>query len=185
MAIAGVTADSASRLIGSAASGARMPAPAESPPPEDAREDTDTSAPKQDEASGLSPAQFAQIAKLRSRDRQVRAHEQAHLSASGGLALSGATYSYQRGPDGLNYAIGGEVRIDTSAGHTPQDTLRRARLIQAAALAPADPSGADRAIAAYAMQMAQKAQLEIALAAREEAAQTVEQAARARLSVYA
>lgn len=183
MAIAGVTADSASRLSGSVVAGARATAQAE--PPSQEREKDDVSAQRGEEPAGLSPAELAQVAKLRSRDRQVRAHEQAHLSASGGLAVSGATYSYQRGPDGQNYAIGGEVRIDTSSGRTPEETLRRARLIQAAALAPADPSGADRAIAAYAMQMAQKAQLDMALAAREEAGRTVEQAARARLSVYA
>ena len=64
---------------------------------------------------------------------------------------------YQRGPDGVSYAIGGEVQIDTSPGNTPEETIARARTIMAAALAPADPSGPDRAVAAQAQQLEQQA----------------------------
>jgi len=103
----------------------------------------------------------AKIDKLKARDLQVRQHEQAHLAVAGGLATSGATYTYQRGPNGVNYAVGGEVNIDTSPGRTPEETISKARQIQAAALAPADPSGQDRSVAASAAQMAQKAQAEI------------------------
>lgn len=109
----------------------------------------------------LTSDQLKQIDKLKARDQQVRQHEMAHLAAAGGLATSGPTYTYQRGPDGVNYAIGGEVNINTSPGRTPQETLERARTIQAAALAPADPSGPDRAIAARAQQMAQQASQEL------------------------
>ena len=76
------------------------------------------------------------VARLQARDREVRQHEQAHLAAAGGLAVSGASYSYQRGPDGKNYAIGGEVGIDVSPGSTPEETLAKAERIRAAALAP-------------------------------------------------
>ncbi|MES2018184.1 MAG: putative metalloprotease CJM1_0395 family protein [Pseudomonadota bacterium] len=105
----------------------------------------------------LSPEALALIAKLKARDGQVRQHEQAHLSVAGSLALSGASYVYQRGPDGVSYAIGGEVQIDTSPGGTPAETIARAQTVMAAALAPADPSGADRAVAAQAQQMLQQA----------------------------
>lgn len=108
----------------------------------------------------LTPEQLAQIAKLQARDREVRQHEAAHLAASGGLATSGASFSYQKGPDGVNYAVGGEVGINTSPGRTPAETIARARTIQAAALAPADPSGADRAVAAAAQQMEIQARAE-------------------------
>ena len=104
----------------------------------------------------------AAIDKLKARDRQVRQHEQAHLAASGGLAVSGASYTYERGPDGQSYAVGGEVNIDTSAGRTPEETLRKAQTIRAAALAPADPSGQDRAVAAQATQLAAEARAELA-----------------------
>jgi hypothetical protein len=108
-----------------------------------------------------SPEDQARIDKLKARDLQVRQHEQAHLAAAGGLATSGASYTYQRGPNGVSYAVGGEVSIDTSPGNTPEETIAKARQIQAAALAPADPSGQDRSVAASAGQMAQKAQAEI------------------------
>lgn len=109
----------------------------------------------------FSPEDQARIDQLKARDLQVRQHEQAHLAAAGSLAISGASYTYQRGPNGVNYAVGGEVHIDTSPGRTPQETISKARQIQAAALAPADPSGPDRSVAARAAQMAQQAQAEL------------------------
>lgn len=109
----------------------------------------------------LTAEQVAELRRLQAEDKSVRQHEQAHLSAAGGLAVSGARYSYEKGPDGISYAIGGEVSIDTSPGRTPEETLRKAQTIQAAALAPADPSAQDRSVAAEAAQMAQQAQQEI------------------------
>ena len=95
--------------------------------------------------------QQVEIAKLRKRDQAVRTHEQAHITAAGGLAKGGATFSFQRGPDGKQYAIGGEVTIDTSpVSGNPEATIRKAQQIRAAALAPADPSAQDRAVAASA-----------------------------------
>lgn len=82
------------------------------------------------------------------------------MTAGAGLVTSGASFTYQKGPDGVNYAIGGEVGISTSPGRTPDETIQRAQQIRAAALAPADPSGQDRAVAAQAAQMAQQAQME-------------------------
>ncbi|MGL6041346.1 MAG: putative metalloprotease CJM1_0395 family protein, partial [Deefgea sp.] len=110
----------------------------------------------------LTSEQVAQVQQLVSRDREVRQHEQAHLAASGGLAKGAASYSMQTGPDGKQYAVGGEVSIDVSPGKTAEETLRKARIIQAAALAPADPSGQDRAVAAAAQAMEMQAQTEIA-----------------------
>lgn len=110
----------------------------------------------------LTPEALKLIDQLKARDAEVRQHEQAHLAAAGGLALSGASYTYQRGPNGVNYAIGGEVQIDTSPGATPQETIARAAKIQAAALAPASPSGPDRAAAAQAQQMETQARAELA-----------------------
>jgi hypothetical protein len=123
----------------------------------------------------LSPEALALIAKLKARDTEVRQHEQAHLAAAGSLAISGASYVYQRGPDGVSYAVGGEVQIDTSPGRTPEDTIARARAIAAAALAPADPSGPDRVVAAQAQQLAQQA---LAEQAQQQAAAPLEQAVR-------
>ena len=119
-----------------------------------------TSVPSQSQLK-LSDEALAQIGKLRARDTKVRQHESAHLAAAGGLATSGASFTYQKGPDGVNYAIGGEVGIDVSPGRTPQDTIERAKTVKAAALAPADPSGPDLAVAAKAQQLEQKARTEL------------------------
>ena len=108
----------------------------------------------------LTPDEQKQVQKLKERDRQVRQHEQAHMAAGAGLVTSSASFTYQKGPDGVNYAIGGEVGISTSPGRTPDETIQRAQQIRAAALAPADPSGQDRAVAAQAAQMEQQAQME-------------------------
>lgn len=104
----------------------------------------------------------ADIQKLQSTDRNVRNHEAAHLAAAGGLASGGANFTFQQGPDGRLYAIGGEVKINTSPGKTPQETLTKARQIRAAALAPADPSPQDMAVANQASQMEAEAMQEIA-----------------------
>ncbi|WP_238551813.1 putative metalloprotease CJM1_0395 family protein [Candidatus Symbiobacter mobilis] len=124
---------------------------------------TDGKAPAQsgaEDPAQLSEADLAQLTKLQSRDTQVRQHEAAHLAAAGGLALSGASFSFQRGPDGAYYAIGGEVSIDVSPGRTPEETADRARRIRTAALAPADPSSTDVAVAAKAQQMELQARAE-------------------------
>lgn len=107
------------------------------------------------------PAQARVLADLRARDRQVRAHEAAHLAAAGGLARGGASFTYTRGPDGRNYATGGEVSIDATPADTPTATLAKAQQIQAAALAPADPSPQDRSVAAAAATMAAQARREL------------------------
>ncbi|WP_051678472.1 putative metalloprotease CJM1_0395 family protein [Thiomicrospira pelophila] len=102
------------------------------------------------------------LSQLRARDQEVRTHEQAHLSAAGQYATSGIKYSYQTGPDGQRYAVGGSVGIDTSpVAGDPEATLQKARVVQRAALAPAEPSGQDMKVAAQASQMMMQAQLEI------------------------
>ncbi|MBT0961320.1 putative metalloprotease CJM1_0395 family protein [Denitromonas iodatirespirans] len=102
----------------------------------------------------------AEVSALASTDRQVRSHEAAHLSAAGGLAQGGASFTTIRGPDGQVYAVGGEVSIDVSPGRTPEETLSKAQQIQRAALAPADPSSQDYRVAAIAAQLIQQAQRE-------------------------
>lgn len=83
---------------------------------------------------------------LQTRDREVRAHEAAHLSAAVNLATGGASFSYQTGPDGRQYAVGGEVSIDTSPGSSPDETIRKAQAIRRAATAPAQPSSQDQQV---------------------------------------
>lgn len=99
---------------------------------------------------------------LKARDREVRTHEQAHLSAAGGLAMGGASFEFVTGPDGQRYATGGEVSIDTSGvPGDPAATLRKAETIRRAALAPAQPSGQDYSVASKATAMANQARMEM------------------------
>lgn len=110
----------------------------------------------------LSVEEHKVVQELKAIDREVRSHEAAHMAAAGGLAKGGASYSFQRGPDGQQYAIGGEVSIDVSSvAGDPQATLQKANAIISAALAPAQPSTQDRAVAAQAAQMAAEARIEI------------------------
>lgn len=106
----------------------------------------------------LTPDEKQQVEKLAARDAEVRTHEMAHLAAAGSLAMGGPNYVYQTGPDGKNYAIGGSVKIDTSPGRTPEETLRKSQQIRAAALAPSDPSPQDLKVAASAASMGIEAQ---------------------------
>lgn len=113
----------------------------------------------------------AVIDQLAARDREVRAHEQAHAAVGGQLAGS-PSYQYERGPDGVSYAIAGEVSISSGAvPGDPEATLANARIVQQAALAPADPSPQDRRVAADAAQLQQQALQEIAIQAQEARAQ--------------
>ena len=65
-------------------------------------------------ATGLSESDLRLVSELKARDRVVRTHEMAHMAAGAGLVTRGASYTYQSGPDGQRYAVGGEVGIDTS-----------------------------------------------------------------------
>jgi SprA-related family len=124
--------------------------------------------------SELSQAELKQLKELRIRDREVRAHEQAHAAAAGSLAKGSPTFSYQRGPDGQLYAIGGEVQIDTSpVAGDPEATVAKAAKIRRAALAPVQPSQQDRSVAAAASVLEAKARIEIAQKKTEEAAEVI------------
>jgi hypothetical protein len=105
----------------------------------------------------LDAEQEQQVAALKRRDAHVRQHEAAHQAAGGELTGS-ASFSYQTGPDGRSYAVGGEVPISARSGRTADETIAIARRVRAAALAPADPSPADLSAAAAAMQLEAKAQ---------------------------
>lgn len=114
--------------------------------------------------NALTGPEHSELTRLKDRDAEVRTHEQAHVAAAGGLAAGGPSYEYKTGPDGEKYAVGGHVSIDTSHGATPQETIAKAQRMKQAALAPANPSGQDRAVAAKAMRMESEARRELARA---------------------
>jgi len=114
------------------------------------------------EAAAADPKVAAEVAQLKATDTAVRAHEAAHVTVGGAYVRGAANYTYQTGPDGSQYAIGGEVSIDTSSvPGNPEATIRKMDTVRAAALAPADPSAQDRAVAATAAQQAAAAQVEL------------------------
>lgn len=131
----------------------------------------------QDDPAGRSPAaiedkvslsleaeeikKMEEARKMAVRDREVAAHEVAH-AAVGGPYAGHPTYTYDQGPDGKRYRVGGEVQMDVApVPGDPAATLKKANTIRVAALAPSDPSAADRSIAANAAKMATQARTDM------------------------
>ncbi len=121
--------------------------------------------------SQLTQAELQLLTELKQVDTEVRNHEMAHVAAGGGLITSGASFTYKKGPDGQNYAVAGEVSIDTSTiPGDPQATLQKMKQVKRAALAPSSPSSQDLKVASNATAMAVKAGSElIMLMAKEQA----------------
>lgn len=113
-------------------------------------------------------AEQLEVQTLAARDREVRAHERAH-AAVGGQYASAPTYQYERGPDGINYAVAGEVQISVGpVPGDPQATIEKAQIVRRAALAPAEPSAQDRQVAAQATQMEMQALVELSVLQQEQ-----------------
>ena len=101
------------------------------------------------------------IRSLEIRDKEVRNHERSHASV-GGSHTGAPTYSYETGPDGKKYAVEGEVSVDlTPVAGDPKETIAKMKQVQAAALAPADPSSQDIQVAASAASIILEAQSEL------------------------
>lgn len=110
----------------------------------------------------LSSKEKQEVKKLQARDAEVRSHEAAHVAAGGSLVRGGASFEYTRGPDGRQYATGGEVSIDISkVADDPQKTIDKMQQVRRAALAPADPSAQDRRVASRASRVEAKARQEL------------------------
>ncbi|MEX0298076.1 MAG: putative metalloprotease CJM1_0395 family protein [Kordiimonas sp.] len=124
----------------------------------------------------LTDEEKAEVQNLKERDREVRAHENAHASAGSGFTGT-PNFEFATGPDGVRYAVGGHVDIDVSeVPDDPRATIAKMEVVQAAALAPARPSGQDRAVAAAAAAKIREASAELAKKEREEAAGETESA---------
>ncbi len=137
---------------------------AESGAPEDSTSDSTSNFKKesQDSTSELTEEERRRIEVLKKTDTEVRSHEMAHIAAGGQYISSGARLKYERGPDGVSYAVAGEVSIDTSpVPGDPQATITKMQQVKSAALAPANPSSQDRKVAAYASSQAAQALTEL------------------------
>lgn len=100
------------------------------------------------------------IQQLKRIEQRVIAHELAHKSVGGELTGS-VHYEYKIGPDGKKYIVEGEVPIHIKQGKTPEETIKIAQKVKAAALAPADPSPQDLRVAARAITMEMQARIEL------------------------
>jgi len=118
--------------------------------------------PQQDNGNSteLTAQEKATLTELQAIDAQVRAHESAHQS--GPAATGGASLTYTKGPDGIMYAVAGEVPVQIQTGSTPQETITNMQGVVATALAPADPSPQDISVASKARVILMKAQQEFA-----------------------
>lgn len=100
--------------------------------------------------TGLTADEEQIVKQMRARDAEVRRHEEAHATV-GGQYAGAPSYTFQTGPDDKRYAVAGEVPIDVSpVRDDPEATILKMEVVKAAALAPAEPSGADRRVAALA-----------------------------------
>lgn len=113
------------------------------------------------EPGELTEEEQQQVRELQARDQEVRAHEQAHARV-GGQYAGAPRYEFVTGPDGRRYAVSGSVSIDVSpVPGDPEATANKARTVQRAALAPAEPSGQDRRVAQEAGELLREAQREV------------------------
>ena len=113
------------------------------------------------EGEGLTEEEKREVENLKKRDAEVRAHEQAHISAGGQYVQGSANFSYTVGPNRQRYATGGEVSIDVGEASTPSATIQKMQAVRRAALAPANPSSQDLRVAAQAAQAESKARAEM------------------------
>lgn len=128
-------------------------------------------------ASGLTEEEQARVKVLSERDQEVRRHEEAHARV-GGQYAGQPSYTYESGPDGRRYAVGGEVPIDVAPiPDDPQATITKMDVVKRAALAPAEPSSADRRIAALADAQRLEAVADLSRKRAEERAGDLEKAA--------
>jgi len=86
------------------------------------------------DGQSLTDEEIQEVRELKIINTKVRAHEMAHLAAGGDLVRGGMTFTYQKGPDGVMYAVSGEVGIDISEENTPARTVQKMQRVQAAAL---------------------------------------------------
>ncbi len=129
-------------------------------------------------AHALTQAEMQLLDELQQADSKVRSHEMAHIAAGGRFITSGANFTYKRGPDGKNYAVAGEVGIDTSPiPGDPQATIQKMRQIKSSALAPANPSAQDLKVASKASSLASKAMSELMILTAKDQAQANEKTA--------
>jgi hypothetical protein len=133
--------------------------------PQETQAEEASETPRQEQAEDktqqqLSEDEQAEVDRLQARDQEVRTHEEAHRGA-GGQYAGAPSYSYTQGPDGKRYITDGEVSIDVAkVAGDPQATITKMQQVIRAAMAPAEPSAADHAVAREAQNAISEARAE-------------------------
>lgn len=125
------------------------------------RQEADSAVDSAEQKTRVDSEDQTKTEELKQRDQEVRAHEASHKGAAGQYAHGAARFTYVEGPDGQQYAVAGEVSIDTSKPDDPREALHKSAVLMRAALAPLQPSAQDRRVAAAANQMANEARQQI------------------------
>lgn len=121
----------------------------------------------------------ARLAEMRARDKDVRDQKAAQARAAAPYA-GAANFEYETGPDGRQYAVSGEVKIDVSATvGDASETARKMEQILSATLAADELSVEDRRVLAEARKQRLEAQTDIIAANAEQRAGAAEEEARA------
>lgn len=107
--------------------------------------------------SAKSDEEKAVLKKLQDRDAEVRRHEMTHASALGTYAAGSPQYTYEIGPDGRQYAVGGSIAVDVGSTGSASADKTKAMVIQMAAVAVGNPSPADLAVASMVQGLGLKA----------------------------
>lgn len=123
----------------------------------------------------MTSAEKRRMKKLKARDKEIRAHEHAHLSGLGTHKVGGASFTYEIGPDGQYYAVHGSVNVDLNPSGTAEETVDKMKAIQKGALAPLQPSYSDRIVARIAKSLEISAAQEIRSDERKEQSKKPEQ----------
>lgn len=99
------------------------------------------------------------LRRLKNRDAHVKAHEASHAGSGGVMTIGAPSYTYQIGPDGKPYAIGGKVTLASRPASNPRMAELHARSLKNASLSVDDPSPQDLAAASSAEAMAREARI--------------------------
>lgn len=123
----------------------------------------------------LSDKEKQELKELKSRDLEVKKHEQTHQRV-GSPYTSSPSYEYETGPDGKKYAVAGSVSIDSKDEETPEKTAEKMRIIIKAAKAPAQPSSKDLSVAADASRRLNEANAKVHKEKQEQMKENMESA---------
>lgn len=119
-----------------------------------------TDKPRSKEEQLKQPEVQQEIKQLMQTDKEIRVHEQAHKAVGGSLA-GPISYEYTTGPDDKQYAVAGEVPINTPQVEDKDEMLTILEKVRQAALAPAQPSAQDLRVAANASAQIQQLRGEV------------------------